>query len=90
MISSVFVSGRLGKVIGEKKRYVEVDRVIPGPSGRYEVDYFPVRTMQSKDGVFMKSKDGSLITLKGRIEMEDGDMVIVDEIDEIFSPRERK
>lgn len=85
MISSVFVSGRLGDALGEKTRYVEVDRVVPGPSGLYETDKFPVRTMLCKDGLFMTAKKGAYITLKGRIENDpELGLVIVDEIDEIM------
>ncbi len=85
MISSVFLSGRLGKVIAERIRYVEVDRVIPGPSGHYETDQFPVRTMLSKDGVFMKAKEGTYVTLKGRLEMDPAHgLLIVNELDEIL------
>ncbi len=88
MISSVFLSGRLGPVVGEKTRYVEVDRVIPGPSGRYETDRFPVRTMLSRDGVFMKAAEGTHITLKGRLEMDpELGLVIVNEVDEFVSAK---
>jgi hypothetical protein len=86
VISSVFLSGRLGKVVKPKVRYVEVDRVIPGPTGTFEVDRFPVKSMLSVDGPFMKMPEGSYICLKGRLEMDSElGLVIVDEIDELYS-----
>ncbi len=85
MLSSVFVSGRLGKIIGPKTRYVEVDRVIPGPSGHYETDLIPVRSMLCVDGPFMKAKAGTFIVFKGRIETDEkGQLILIDELDEIF------
>ena len=91
MISSVFLSGRLGDVFSEKLRYVEVDRVIPGPSGHYETDLFPVKTMLSKDGVFMKAKKGTYVTLKGRLEVDPKfGLIIVYEIDEILNIPSKK
>lgn len=85
MISSVFVSGRLGAIVAPKIRYVEVDRVIPGESGRFQTDRFLVRTMLSPQGTFMKASEGTYICFKGRLEMDPTHgLLIVDEIDEIF------
>ena len=38
MLSSVFLTGRLGEKLDDKVRYVEVDRVIPGPTGKFLTD----------------------------------------------------
>ena len=85
MLSSVFVSGRLGEIIEEKTRYVEVDRVIPGPTGHYEVDRFPVRSMLAIHGPFMTQPVGTYICFKGRLEVDPRlGLIIVDEIDEIY------
>ncbi len=85
MLSSIFMSGRLGEVIGEKMRIVEVDRVIPGPSGYYETDRFPVRTMSGSKSIFMRAKVGSYVTLKGRIEGDEKyGVIIIAELDEIL------
>jgi hypothetical protein len=92
MLSSVFVSGRLGEIIGPKTRFVEVDRTIPGSSGRYEVDKFIVRSMLCVDGPFMKLPCGTFIVLRGRLEQDPKHgLIIVDEVDELFSmPKEMK
>ncbi|MBP5092281.1 MAG: hypothetical protein J6328_07010 [Bacilli bacterium] len=85
MLSSVFLSGRLGEIIGPKTRYVEIDRVIPGPGGRFETDKFPVRSMLAAEGPFMKANVGTFVVLKGRLEIdEQGKILIIDELDEIF------
>lgn len=85
MLSSVYLSGRLGQVVEPRIRYVELDRVVPGPSGRYSVDQVLVRTDLSPEGAFMKSPAGSLIVLKGRLEVDPKHgLLIVNEIDEIF------
>lgn len=92
MLSSVFVSGRLGEVIEPKTRFVEVDRMVPGASGRYEVDKFIVRSMLCSDGPFMKLPVGTFIVIRGRLEQDPKlGLIIVDEVDELFSmPKEMK
>ena len=85
MISSIFLSGRLGESIGEDGRYVEVDRVIPGPGGSYVTDAFPVFT-PLRNGPLLKAAKGSLVILKGRVEIDkEKGFVIIDEIDEVFA-----
>jgi hypothetical protein len=89
MLSSVFVSGRLGALIDEKTRYVEVDRVIPGPSGHFETDQLPVRSMLCIDGSFMKGPKGTFIVFKGRIESDPKlGLILIDELDEIYTTQE--
>lgn len=86
MLSSVYLSGRLGEIIAPKTRHVEVDRVVPGPTGHYETDKFIVRSMLAVDGPFMKLPAGTLIILKGRLETDPKlGLIIVDEIDELFT-----
>ena len=91
MLSSVFVSGRLGEAVGKDVRLVEVDRVLSGAGGKFKVDAFPVRCLLGKSTLFFKAKEGSLIVLKGRLERDqDLGIVIVDEIDEIFPAKEAR
>lgn len=91
MLSSVFVSGRLGKRLTPEIRLVEVDSVLPGPGGRFKVDSFPVLCPLSPSSLFFSAKDGSLIVIKGRLENDKAmGLVIVDEIDEIFPCGEKK
>ena len=85
MLSNIFISGRLAEKIGPKTRIVEIDRVIPGPTGRYSVDRIPVKSTLSYEGQFMKANVGAFIVLKGRLETnERGELIVVDEIDEIL------
>jgi len=88
MMTSLSLSGRLGKVKEGRFRYVEVDRVVYTPlGGRYKVDSFLVR-FPSESGFCIKAPNGSLIFMKGRIEVDEKQgMIIVDEFDEIFTAR---
>ena len=72
MISAVFVAGRLGEKIAPLGRYVEIDRVLPGPTGHYGVDKVPVFTYSGEGCLFMKAPIGSFISFKGHIETEFG------------------
>ena len=94
MLSSVFISGRLGDSISEDIRYVEVDAVIPGPSGKYETFLLPVTCPHCKSAYFYAAKKGSLIILKGRLETRpEFGLLVALEIEEIFSsgkPLERR
>lgn len=90
MLSSIFLSGRLGKARDEDTREVLLERLIPGPTGHLKVDRIPVKAPLSLNARFMKAPEGSLIVLKGRLELdEEGHLIIVDEIDEIFQPAEK-
>lgn len=85
MLSSFYLSGRLGEVISREMRYIEVDRVVPNDCGRFVVDRFPVRAMTGPSGHFMKSPSGALINCKGRLECDEKEgLYLVDEMDEIF------
>ena len=85
MLSSVFLSGRLGKSLSSHVRNVEIDRVMPGCGGKFVVDIFPVYCPLSSASLFFTAKEGSLIILKGRLEKDkEFGALIVDEIDEIF------
>lgn len=84
MISSIFVSGRLGPIIKENMRYVEVDRPIP-EKGRFITDSFPVKAQALETAPFMKEPDGAYICFKGRVEKDaELGMIFVIEIDEMY------
>ena len=70
MISSVFLSGRLGKPLDGSTRYVDLDSVVPGPTGEFRTHHIPVRTSRGESCLFMKGKQGSPITLQGRLESD--------------------
>ena len=84
MISSIFLSGRLGELISPTCRYVEVDRPIP-ENGRFITDKFVVKSQCTQINPFMKEPVGSYICLKGRLEVDDKlGIIIIIEIDEMY------
>ncbi len=90
MISSIFVSGRLGKYVGEGIRLLEVDRLVPSNQGRYETDLIPVRSMLSESSTFYRANDGTLAIIKGRLETDKKHgLIVVAEVEEIFSLPEK-
>lgn len=90
MISSIFLSGRLGKILPDGIRVVEVERVLPEDGGKYVTDYFPVRSMMNESSSFYKGKEGSLVVIKGRLEMDKTHgLIIVGELEEVFSLPEK-
>ncbi len=88
MISSVFVTGRIGKPIDSKYRYVEVERPIVDQDGTHRVDQIPTRMPHFASSNWIKEQEGSYIAFKGRIEM-DGHLglVLVIEHKEIYGPK---
>lgn len=91
MLSSVFISGRLGDPISKDMRYVEVDRIVPGPTGKYAVDLIPVKSELAPSSLFHTAPKGSTIVIKGRLEADPiKGLIIVDEIDEIAPIPEKK
>lgn len=85
MLSSVFASGRVGEVIDPTTRYIEIDRMVPGPTGRFDTQKFPVRAALGKTSRFMQAPDGALVIFKGRIEEDPTlGMVLVEELEEIY------
>lgn len=87
MISSIFVTGRIGEAIDSNFRYVEVERPLSGTDGKYVIDKIPVRMQYFASSSWMKEKEGSFIALKGRIEKDDKiGLGIVIEHYEIYGP----
>ena len=68
MLSSVYISGRLGDRIDEKFRYVEIDRLLQTDGhGNYIVDKIPVmlrllsgRVLETKDSAYLKYESSAL------------------------------
>lgn len=84
MLSSVFLSGRLGKLIRPNLRYVEIDRVVPEKCGSYEVDRVKVRSMLSEKSQFYTALEGSGVVIKGRLQVDEEEgLIVVAEIEEI-------
>ena len=87
MISSIFLSGRLGRVLDYRTRQVEVDSPIPDASGSFPTFLLPIRVNRGRASMFMTSPEGLFVTLKGRIEHDKKyGLLIVDELDEILDP----
>lgn len=77
MISDVFLTGRLTKVLDKTTRYVEIERLIPD-CGQFVVDYIPVSFWNKEpNSHFMKLDEGTLIVLRGRIQSEERFGIIV-------------
>lgn len=90
MLSSVFLSGRLGERIDEQTRLVEVDSLLP-TRGEFRVYNIPVRSSRSPLSSFFLAKKGSLIILKGRLEEEKPlGLYIALEIEEIYAPNAKR
>lgn len=87
MISSVFICGRVGKIIDKHFRYVNVRRPLVDMEGKYQIDEIPVRASYFACENWLKEKENSFIVLKGRIEKDKKiGLVIVIEHKEIYSP----
>ncbi len=70
MISDVFLTGRLSEPINETIRLVEIDRMIP-EHGKFVVDKIPVLYWSKEPrSNFMKLASGSLVVIRGRIQIE--------------------
>ncbi len=88
MISSVFVTGRVGQSIDSNYRYVEVERPLVDQNGAFVIDRIPTRMPYFASSSWSKEKEGSYIAFKGRIEMDERlGLVLVIEHKEIYSPR---
>lgn len=87
MISSIFVSGRVGKAIDKNFRYVLVERPLVDQEGKLQIDKIPVRMPYFASESWIKEKEGSFIVFKGRIECDEKlGLVIVIEHKEIYGP----
>jgi hypothetical protein len=85
MISSVFMSGRLGKVLKPGMRYVELDRLIPGPTGHFAIDKIPVKSQSFEEDSFLSEPEGAYICLQGRLETDpDYGIIVVIEVSEMY------
>ena len=88
MLSSVYIAGRMGETLDEGVRIVEVDGCVPGPDGAFSTFAIPVYSNMAKGSYFFQAPKGSLIIVKGRLEVKAGlGLVVVNEIDEIYSSK---
>ncbi len=86
MLSSVFVTGVLAENKGDGVRIVDVESYIPGPSGFFQTQHIPVYCRLGAKTFFFTAPSGSLITVKGRLELKEPyGLVVVNEIDEIYT-----
>ena len=85
MLSSVYLTGRLGPCLGPTLRLVEIEGILPSAKGTFDVTEVRVRCDRGESAYFMRAKLGSLVVVKGRLESdEQGHLLVVNEIDEVF------
>ncbi len=88
MLTSVYISGRLGDSAGKNVRYVEVESPLVGTGGKRRIDLIPVYTPLGKSVFFFKAKKGAFIIVKGRLEKNDEfGLYVHSEIEEIVDFR---
>lgn len=88
MLTSVYISGRLGDSAGKNVRYVEVESPLVGTGGKRRIDLIPVYTPLGKSAFFFKAKKGAFIIVKGRLEKNDEfGLYVHSEIEEIVDFR---
>ncbi len=84
MLTSVYVSGRLGDSVGKNVRFVEVESPLAGTSGKRRIDLIPVYNPLGKSACFFKAKKGAFVIVKGRLEKNDEfGLYVHSEIEEI-------
>lgn len=67
MLSSVYLSGRLGKKVFDNLRMIELDGLSPNPQGEFEITEVPVRSNLGGESALMHAKDGLYVVIKGRL-----------------------
>lgn len=88
MLTSVYISGRLGDSAGKNVRYVEVESPLVGTGGKRRIELIPVYTPLGKSAFFFKAKKGAFIIVKGRLEKNDEfGLYVHSEIEEIVDFR---
>ena len=81
MLTAVFITGKLGKV-EDNYRYVYVEKV---PEPEYdgsspEFDKFKVKMWSNLPGILHKMKSGAIVTIKGRLEEQNGETFVIAEL----------
>jgi hypothetical protein len=87
MISDVFLTGRVGQKIDDDLRYVELDRPVPY-NRQFVCDHIPVSYWSHQpNSIFMKLVDGALITLRGRLEINEkvGIIIVAEQFETLSS-----
>lgn len=83
MLTAVFVVGKLGKIVDDY-RYVLVEKVP-------ELDYIPeheedqydkikVRMWTKEPGIIHRLKEGTMVSIKGRLEENKGELFVIVEL----------
>ena len=87
MLSSVYLTGRLGEVLADDLRYVELDDLVPGPDSRFDVHRIPVRNPRGVNSEFMRAKAGLYVVVKGRLSTDERiGLLVVSELEEVLGP----
>ncbi len=85
MISNVFLLGKVGKIIDDERRFIEVDRVTV-KDGKIETDNLIAKYWNRRPGNhFMKMNEGNYIGVKGRLENDEkyGVIIIIEQINTV-------
>jgi hypothetical protein len=71
MISTIMIIGRIDAVISDNTRYIAIDRPHRNPEGEFVTDKIPMRYFtRSSNSFFMHLKTGTLIGVRGRLEVD--------------------
>ncbi|MDY0214097.1 MAG: hypothetical protein RBS24_01005 [Bacilli bacterium] len=81
MLTAVFITGKLGEIESDY-RYIYVEKV---PEPDYDeksplFDKFKVKMWSYLPGILHKMKDGTMVTIKGRLEEQDGETFVIAEL----------
>lgn len=81
MLTAVFITAKLGEVEADY-RYIYVEKV---PEPEYDgsspaFDKFKVKMWSYLPGVLHKMKSGAMVTIKGRLEEQNGETFVIAEL----------
>lgn len=83
MLTAVFVVGKLGKIVDDC-RYILVEKVPESEEmAHYDVqqyDKIKLRMWSQKPGILHRLKEGTMVTVKGRLAEKQGDLFVIVEL----------
>lgn len=83
MLTAVFVVGKLGKIVDDY-RYVYVNKVpdldAPALNEEDNFDKIKLRMWSKEPGILHRLKEGTVVSIKGRLEEQKGDLFVVVEL----------
>lgn len=83
MLTAVFVVGKLGKIVDDY-RYVYVEKVpeldFDPENEDDKYDKFKVRMWTNEPGILHRLKEGTMVSIKGRLEEIKGEIFVIVEL----------